>query len=155
TAPSPGRAPLRRLSNNEYRNTITDLFASVPGIGAKVDPATQDFPPDPESLGFRNSADFLVVQSLGAQKYLDAAEQLAEAAAQSTSLVTCTGAQDATCASNFIRTFGKRVYRRPIADADAARYEALYKKAIDGGYDFKTGIEWIVFAMLQSQQFLY
>src|SRR5262249_25645374 len=110
---------------------------------------------DPQSLGFRNSADFLVVQSLGAQKYLDAAEQLAETAALSPALVTCTGAQDATCASAFIRSFGKRAFRRPLTNADAARYEALYQKAITSGYDFKTGIEWIVFALLQSQQFLY
>ena len=26
TAPSPGRSPLRRLSNTEYRNTIRDLI---------------------------------------------------------------------------------------------------------------------------------
>src|SRR5262245_13951918 len=34
--PSPGRAPLRRLSNAEYRNTVTDLFASVPAVVGKV-----------------------------------------------------------------------------------------------------------------------
>ena len=32
SAPSPGRSPLRRLSNAEYRNTITDLFANVPAV---------------------------------------------------------------------------------------------------------------------------
>jgi hypothetical protein len=155
TAPSPGRSPLRRLSNAEYKNTLTDLFAPVPAVTAKVATVTQDFPSDPESLGFRNGADFLVVQSLGAQKYLDAAEQIAETAAQSTSLVTCPSTPDAKCAGDFVRSFGKRAYRRPLADAEAARYDALYQKAITSGYDFKTGIEWIVFSMLQSQPFLY
>jgi hypothetical protein len=155
TSPSPGRAPLRRLSNTEYRNTVTDLFAGIPAVTALVGAATRDFPSEPESLGFRNSADYLVVPSLAAQKYLDAAEQLAEAAAASPALVTCPGTPDARCAADFIRSFGKRAFRRPLAAADAAPYEALYQKAITAGYDFKTGIEWIVFAMLQSQQFLY
>jgi hypothetical protein len=156
TMPSPGRAPLRRLSNTEYRNTVSDLFANVPTVAALVTTATQGFPSEPESLGFRNSADYLVVPSLAAQKYLDSAEQLAEAAAQSPNLVTCTGGvQDAKCASDFIASLGKKVYRRPLVAADTTRYTDLYQKAITSGYDFKTGIEWIVFAMLQSQQFLY
>jgi len=155
TMPSPGRSPLRRLSNAEYRNTLSDLFAPVPTVATKVAAVTQDLPSEPESLGFRNSADYLVVQSLGAQKYLDAAEQLAETAAQSPSLVTCPATPDATCASNFVRSFGKKAYRRPLTDPEVALYDALYQKAVTSGYDFKTGIEWIVFSMLQSQPFLY
>src|SRR6185295_14793506 len=119
TTPRPGRSPLRRLSNAEYRNTLSDLFASIPTVAAKVSALTQDLPSEPESLGFRNSADFLVVQSLGAQKYLDAAEQLAETAAQSTSLVTCPSTPDATCAGNFVRSFGKKAYRRPLTAEEA------------------------------------
>jgi hypothetical protein len=156
TAPSPGRSPLRRLSNTEYRNTIGDLFAAVPAVVALVPAATSGFPSEPESLGFRNSGDYLTVPSLAGQKYLDAAEQIAEAAANATGFVTCAnGAQDAACAASFINSFGKQVYRRPLAADDTARYQALYQKAISSGYDFKTGIEWIVFAMLQSPQFLY
>jgi len=156
TTPSPGRSPLRRLSNAEYRNTITDLFANVPAVLALVPTATINFPSEPESLGFRNSGDYLTVPSLAAQTYQDAAEQIAEAAASATNFVTCAnGTQDATCATSFINSFGKQVYRRPLAADDTARYRTLYDKAISSGYDFKTGIEWIVFAMLQSPQFLY
>jgi hypothetical protein len=155
-APSPGRSPLRRLSNAEYRNTITDLFANVPAVVALVPAATSGFPSEPESLGFRNSGDYLTVPSLAAQKFLDAAEQIAETAAGATNFVTCAnGTQDAACATTFINSFGKQVYRRPLTADDTARYRGLYDKAIASGYDFKTGIEWIVFAMLQSPQFLY
>jgi hypothetical protein len=155
-APSPGRSPLRRLSNAEYRNTIGDLFANVPAVVALIPAATSGFPSEPESLGFRNSGDYLTVPSLAAQTYLDAAEKIAEAAAGASNFVTCAnGTQDAACATSFINSFGKQVYRRPLAADDTARYMGLYQKAISSGYDFKTGIEWIVFAMLQSQQFLY
>src|SRR6187551_1969560 len=60
-APSPGRSPLRRLSNAEYRNTIGDLFANVPAGVALIPAATSGFPSEPESLGFRNSGDYLTV----------------------------------------------------------------------------------------------
>ena len=66
-APSPGRSPLRRLSNAEYRNTIADLFANVPAVVALIPAATSGFPSEPESLGFRNSGDYLTVPSLAAQ----------------------------------------------------------------------------------------
>ena len=155
TTPSPGRSPLRRLSNAEYRNTITDLFANVPAVLALVPTATINFPSEPESLGFRNSGDYLTVPSLAAQTYQDAAEQIAEAAAGANFVTCANGTQDATCATSFINSFGKQVYRRPLAADDTARYRTLYDKAISSGYDFKTGIEWIVFAMLQSPQFLY
>jgi hypothetical protein len=156
STPSPGRSPLRRLSNAEYRNTVTDLFSNVPAVVTLVPTATSGFPSEPDSLGFRNSADYLTVPDLAAQKYLDAAEQIAETAAAATNFVTCAGGvQDAKCATAFTNSFGKKVYRRPLVAEDTARYDALYQQAITAGYDFKTGIEWIVFAMLQSPQFLY
>jgi hypothetical protein len=128
----------------------------VPAVVALVPTVTSGFPSEPESLGFRNSGDYLTVPSLAAQTYLDAAERIAETAASASNFVTCAnGTQDAACATSFINSFGKQVYRRPLTAEDTGRYQALYQKATSSGYDFKTGIEWIVFAMLQSQQFLY
>jgi hypothetical protein len=154
TKPTPGTAPLRRLSNAEYRNTVQDLLADVSGIGPAVATASQDFVDEAESLGFRNNADFLGVSSLVAQGYMDSAEALAPLAASTQSLVGCT-TQDAACAKQFVESFGKRAFRRPLAADEVARYTAEYDKAAAKGYDFKTGIEWIVFSMLQSTQFLY
>ena len=152
--PSPGTAPLRRLSNAEYRNTVQDLLADVAGIGPAVAGATKDFVDEAESLGFRNNADFLGVSSLVAQGYLDSAEALAPLTAGTDKLLGC-ATQDATCAKQFVESFGKRAFRRPLAADEVARYTALYDKAAAKGYDFKTGIEWIVFAILQSTEFLY
>jgi len=152
--PAPGAAPLRRLSNAEYRNTVQDLLADVPGIGSAVASATKDFVEEAESLGFRNNAEFLGVSSLIAQGFMDSAEALAPLVAQSDKLVGCTSA-DAACAKQFVESFGKRAFRRPLLPEEVARYTALYDKAIAAGNDFKGGIEWIAFTMLQSTQFLY
>jgi hypothetical protein len=152
--PSPGAAPLRRLSNAEYRNTVQDLLADVSGIGPAVASSTRDFVEEAESLGFRNNVDFLGVSSLIAQGYLDSAEVLAPLVASTDKVVGCTTA-DTACAKQFVESFGKRAFRRPLAPDEVARYTALYDKAAAQGYDFRTGVEWIVFSMLQSTQFLY
>jgi hypothetical protein len=152
--PAPGAAPLRRLSNAEYRNTLQDLLVDVAGIGPAVDSATKDFVQEAESLGFRNNVDFLGVSSLVAQGYMDSAEVLAPLVASTDKVVGCTTA-DATCAKQFVETFGKRAFRRPLLPEEVARYTSVYDKAAAKGYDFKTGIEWVVFSMLQSTQFLY
>lgn len=155
-SPSPGSAPLRRLSNAEYRNTLTDLFAGVPDVANVVASATRELPAEAESLGFRNSARFLTVHSLNAQKYMDAAEALAQHAAAQSSFAGCTPAagKEMECAKSFIQSFGKRVYRRSLTNDEAARYEALFQKGL-ASYDFKTGVEWTVATLLQSPDFLY
>lgn len=152
--PSPGAAPLRRLSNAEYRNTMQDLLAQASGVGPAVATATKDFVDEAESLGFRNNTEFLGVSSLVAQGYMDSAEQLAPLVASTDSLLGCS-TQDAACAKQFIESFGKRAFRRPLLAEEVARYQAIFDTTVAKGYDFKTGIEWIAFAMLQSTQFLY
>lgn len=152
--PSPGPAPMRRLSNQEYRNTINDLLGHIPGVSDEMERLTRSFPSEPESLGFRNAAHMLTVPALMAQNYMDAAEGIAEfVAARTSSLLPCT-TEDKACATQFITEFGKRVYRRPLSDEEVARYEKLYDTAL-AEYDFSTAIEWIVFTFLQATPFLH
>ncbi|HEY3494342.1 MAG TPA: DUF1592 domain-containing protein [Polyangiaceae bacterium] len=155
-APSPGTAPLRRLSNAEYRNTVSDLFQEIPDFASVVAAATSEFPTEPESLGFHNSAQFLTVQSLVAQQYMAAAEVIAEQAAQASGVVSCTPdeGEEMTCARSFIQEFGERAYRRPLTAEETTRYETQFQNALDE-YDFETGVEWTIFGMLQAPAFLY
>ncbi|XXY18277.1 DUF1592 domain-containing protein [Sorangium sp. So ce216] len=154
--PQPGSAPLRRLSNYEYENTLKDLFSGVAGVASTIDTAVASFPNEPESLGFHNNASFLTVGPLVAQKYLDAAEQVAAVAARAPGLVSCDPAAlgELECARDFIRTFGARAYRRPLTEAEVQSYEERFTAGSDG-HTFEDGIEWVVFSMLQSPNVLY
>ncbi|CAN90892.1 hypothetical protein sce0735 [Sorangium cellulosum So ce56] len=154
--PQPGTAPLRRLSNYEYANTVKDLFSGVPGVASAVDKVVATFPNESESLGFRNNASFLNVGSLVAQKFLDAAEEVAAVAAHASGLVSCDPEEigEIECARDFIRTFGARAYRRPLTEAEVQSYEERFTAGSDG-YTFDDGIEWVVFSMLQSPNVLY
>jgi hypothetical protein len=149
----PGAAPMRRLSNFEYRNTISDLFDD----GELAEEVTRDFISETESLGFRNGAKFLQVNTVTAQHFMDAAEAIAtRVQANPDSVLPCTPAssgEERACASEFITDFGRKVYRRPLTSAEVASYEALHDQAREE-YGFAVGIEWVVFALLQSPHFL-
>jgi len=67
----PGAVTIRRLNRLEYNNTIRDLF------GIEFRPA-DDFPSDDVGEGFDNIGDVLTLSPLLMEKYLNAAEQVAE-----------------------------------------------------------------------------
>jgi hypothetical protein len=69
----PGRVTLHRLNQVEYRNTIRDL------VGVDYEPA-QDFPADDVGYGFDNIGDVLSLPPILLEKYLDAAEVIANKA---------------------------------------------------------------------------
>lgn len=69
--PDPGRVTIRRLNRAEYNNTVRDL------LGIDFRPA-DDFPSDDVGSGFDNIGDVLSLPPLLMEKYLSAAETIAE-----------------------------------------------------------------------------
>ncbi|MBX7116959.1 MAG: DUF1592 domain-containing protein [Myxococcaceae bacterium] len=154
--PYPGAAPMRRLSHDEYVNSLVDIF-DIPSVQTVIRAEAAGFVADPQSLGFNNSAAFLDVKPVLAQQYMDAAEKIAAAAVVELSkLLPCTPVtgQEQVCATQFIQRFGKKLYRHALTADEQALLLAAYNKG-KTGYDFKTGIEFVVFAALQSPQFMY
>jgi len=70
---TPGRVTIRRLNRAEYNNTIRDL------TGVNFKPAA-DFPADEVGYGFDNIGDVLSLSPILMEKYLTAAEQVADKA---------------------------------------------------------------------------
>jgi hypothetical protein len=66
----PGRVTMRRLNRTEYKNTVRDL------LGADFNP-TEGFPADDVGHGFDNIGDVLTLSPLLMERYLDAAETIA------------------------------------------------------------------------------
>ena len=69
--PEPGRVTVRRLNKVEYKNTVRDL------LGVDFDP-TVNFPADDIGHGFDNIGDVLTMSPLLMERYLEAAEVIAE-----------------------------------------------------------------------------
>jgi hypothetical protein len=147
---SAGVSPLRRLSNEQYRNSVRDLL----GLQTAADtvPVTA-LPPD-ESIGDKFVSNVVrPVQGADLDRYADVAGQLAKKAVMNLgALVPCNPAQgNADCARAFITSFGRRAFRRPLAQVEVQRLE----KVFTGGGAFDNGIRLVIEAILQSPKFLY
>ena len=69
--PDPGRVTVRRLNRTEYNNTVRDLLL------VDFNP-TEDFPADDIGHGFDNIGDVLTMSPLLMERYLTAAEAIAQ-----------------------------------------------------------------------------
>ena len=143
----PGRTPLRRLTATEFNNTVKDL------IGDTTQPANS-FPPPEESSGFLNNADVYTTSELHVEAWFKAAEKLAADYRAAGKLALPCMADAQNCATQFVRDFGKRAFRRPLSDAEVTSYVARFVAGMTGG-TFEEGLEWVVGRMLQSPHFLY
>lgn len=145
---------LRRLTHAEYEHTVTDLLGAAAG-------SSSEFLDDPSFAGFDNNADGLRVSDRLGRDYRRAAEALAREVAGSDELLDrllpCNEASVA-CATEFVTGFGLSAFRRPLRDAEIARYVALFGEApglVQSGDDLADGVALVIEAMLQSPNFLY
>ena len=157
----PSPTPLVRLSGLQYENTLRDLFGSVSLAALVDDPAVvTQLAQYPLDGGPDDS--FRQMDQRVSQRHVDtfygAADALASAATASASqLESLAGACASSapvadeCVSDFIASFGRRVFRRPLNDAESARYLELNDSSKPAAEVFRS----IVFVMLMSPQFNY
>jgi hypothetical protein len=153
-AQSADTAPLlRRLTHNQYNLTVRDL------LGDESSPADQ-FPPEDFVNGFKGQYQSQSIGPLLEEAYSVAAEKLARNAfrgGDTQGLVPCkpASAADAACRDKFIRGFGLKAFRRPLAEPEVARYAKLFAGEAQRNRDFLRGAQMVVEAMLQSPGFLF
>ena len=148
--PNPGSSPIRRLTGWEYDNTVAAL------LGDTTRPSqTQGFPQEGGS-GFDNNADVGTVTWLMANKYMLAAEDVADRAVQDlTGLLPCDPAANETaCLDQFIDEFGSQAWRRPLDATERAQMQALFADT-RADYPLEEAVSLLLQAFLQSPNFLY
>ncbi len=142
------KLPARRLSHFEYQNSLRDLF---PGIELP----TFELPADPSSGGFDNDGEALVPSTLLIERYDDIARQVAKLATEDLpALLGCDPAQGEACAQQFVDSFGRRAFRRPLDERERDDLMVFYREA-PGDADYRAGTELTIALILQSPQFLY
>jgi hypothetical protein len=140
---------LRRLTHQQYNNTVRDLLKD------STSPATQ-FPPEDFVNGFKDQYASQSLSPIQIEAYSVAAGRIAANAfrrGDSRQLIPCTPSKvdDATCRAQFIRTFGRRAFRRPLEPEEITRFDALFRAQTD----FTKGAQTVIEAMLQSPSFLF
>ena len=141
---------VRLLTRTEYNNTLADL------LGDTTSPLEAS--PSAEHGGFDNEAVGVSISPRLMEEYASIAGEIAERAIARRSAVpslACSAPGDARgCATEVVREFGMRAYRRPLSTDEEAALLALYDMgAADGGLD--AGLRTVVEAVLQSPDFLY
>lgn len=153
----PGPSPLRRLSRVEYGNTVFQLLGDPNHQRLGQDSLV----PDGETLGFSNQAGVVSTSPLLASQYLNNAEALAEqhAGKLADGMPSCAAAPTtAACTkevSQWLGTFGKRVYRRPLSADEIDFHLETYRWEVDARNDHRQGIKLVLQTLLQSPHFLY
>ncbi|MCA9101423.1 MAG: DUF1592 domain-containing protein [Planctomycetales bacterium] len=167
----PGQVTIHRLNRVEYNNTIRDL------TGLDVSPA-DDFPSDDVGYGFDNMADVLSLPPVLLEKYLAAAETVAQAAvidpddADSPAAamadtvadaevhagimaVSDTSAADAVRAEEILRRFATRAFRRPVDEETLDQLVGIAEATTAADASFERGIQVAIQAVLVSPRFLF
>lgn len=137
---------LRRLTHQQYNNTVRDLLQDP------SDPADR-FPPEDYVNGFKNQYQSQALSPVQIEAYSAAAERLAANAfrrGDSRHLIPCAN-HDSACRLQFIRTFGRRAFRRPLEAEEIKRFDALFQSQ----GKFLKGAQTVIEAMLQSPSFLF
>ena len=153
-AVAPAEAVLKRLTATQYRLSVRDLLGDV-AVPSSLEP-------DVSAEGFFVvGASRTSISALGVDRYEAASFDLAAQALRSETLrkrlVPCVPVAlvDPDCSRQFVATFGRRVFRRPLEELEVERYAATADKAADTLGNFHRGLEFALAGLLQSPNFLF
>ncbi len=143
-----GATPLTRLTAREVANSVRFL---LPGATVQA----SDLPPDSTAGGFETNALFPVSDEV-VRIYRDLFEQVA-ATVDPARILPCTpsGAADTACATQFIRTVGRRLWRRPLQADEVTRLARVFDVGRMDPSGFTGGVGLVLQALLSSPHFLY
>lgn len=151
-----GPARLSRLTKGQYLQTLTSLL----GPGLQLPTNLED---DTYLHGYTSvAASELTISPRAAEQFesaaMDLAEQIFTDKTRRTELVGCTpetALRDSECVLTFLRRFGLRTFRRPLAEDELALFAELYENTSKLLGDKWLGLQYVVAALLQSPHFLF
>ena len=141
-----------RLTNAQWANSVQDILR-LPGP-SELEVNFQS--PVAGTTDFSNNELLLDVNQRSWQDFQTAAEILAEQVTESPA--TLARVYPRTDSAGFIRTVGRRAYRRPLSTTEVNAYSTLFKtgSAMSGDKStFAKGAALVIRALLQSPNFLY
>lgn len=143
-----GHRQLRLLTRDEYNRSVKDLFKLYADYRSFI-------PLEQKVLGFRNNSQFALVSSDHAAAYDKTAKELAQqiVGTEWPRLMKCEVAAGSSCAETFIRTFGPRIWRRPLSGTEIQSLLKVHE--IGSAISPAAAMELLVRALLVSPHFLY
>jgi hypothetical protein len=107
--------------------------------------------------GFDNDSSQLLVSRQTARELADTAEGIGTSVAGGVAqLLPCAAtAPDASCAGQFLDTVGRRLFRRPLSDAERTTFLGFFDTALSATGDFPQAIGWLTRGLIESPSFVY
>ena len=142
---------LPRLTAAQYRNSLVELF----GSSMPLPPLEDDTKP---FLFYNIGASSTTLSEFGVQQYEESADAITRYAfadpARRAAFVGCEPASPGdACVQDFLRRFGRRVFRRPLTNDELGRWVTVSQTLADP--TAWEGLRLAVSGLLQSPHFLY
>jgi hypothetical protein len=149
-------AGLRRLSEQEYRNSIADIFGKDIAVQGMFEPQVR--------MGglVATSAAVLSVTPAGFESFSKMADGIATQVTDEKhrgKLVSCkpkaANAPDDACASEFLGYYGRSLFRRPLTSDELKARVSLAGAMTKSSGDFYAGLRYGLAELIQSPNFLF
>ena len=153
---SGGPATMRRLTEAQYRTIVADVFGGHIVVAGRFDPLLRT-----DGLMTIGAGRASLTQS-GFERAAGMAKAIAQQVVNPNNrdvLIPCTPAtpdgRDDACAAETVKKFGRLLFRRPLADDEAASYIAVAGAAAETRKDFYAGLAYAVQGLLAAPDFLF
>lgn len=140
---------IRRLTTPELLTTLRTTF-DMPSL-------TLELPLDPvNEAGLHTDEHLLLVRPRFAAGLHEGAMNLGEhMASRIDSELPCASRGDEACAMEYVTRWGRRLYRRPLSDAELSRYRQLFTEMQSEGEPFGEFVRWATVALVDSPNMIY
>src|SRR4051794_10089978 len=146
---------LRRLTEQEYRNSIADIFGKEIEVRGSFEPTKRS-----NGLAAVSTA-FLSVTPVGFESFNKMANDIADqvTAEKYRAKLPCaprdTKAPDDACASKIISHYGLLLFRRPLTGAEFDNRVGLARRITEQTKDFYAGLRYSLSMLLQLPDFIF
>lgn len=151
-----GPATFRRLSEDQYKRSIAQIFGDDIPVPGRFEPPVRE-----EGL-LAIGQSHVVVTPSGFEQYALRAREISAAVLDEkrrARFLTCTpaagGVFDADCASDFLGKYGRLLFRRPLKASEQANVLKLSRVAAAKSGDFHTGLGAGLASLLVSPSFVF
>ncbi|MFM5906838.1 MAG: DUF1588 domain-containing protein [Novosphingobium sp.] len=157
TSPPGQIVAMRRISEAQYRNAISDIFGPDITVAGRFEPVVR-----PVGELIASGSSDAAISPAGLEQFDAMARVIAGQVfndAHRAQFVDCApanpAAADAACASKVLTPLGRYIFRRPLTSEEQAFYVKLAGDGAGPTQSFDKGLELALAAMLTSPNFLY
>jgi hypothetical protein len=153
---APGIVATRRITESQYRQTIADIFGADIAVNGRFEPEQR------EHLLLAIGGSMLSISAAGFDQYFAIAKGVTDQVLDDkrrAQFVTCQLADpkgiDDRCTSEFVKTYGRKLFRRPLTNEEIQPRVALAAEGTRQNGDYYAGLKLAMTSLLTAPQFLF